>query len=382
MTSHNAHATSTQSTNSTQSTPPSDLQGKWELRWHPFREEWVIVAAHRQGRPWVGATVEQPPEVPRYDLKCYLCPGNTRINGAQNPSYDGVYVFDNDFPAIGENAPQELIAPHPVYKNKPAQGISRVVCYSPRHDLTLAQMQTHDVVSVVGQWQRQTFDLGQRDFVAHVLITENRGEVMGMSNAHPHGQIYATNFVWKTVEDELRAMQRYANHERRHLFEDMILAEQQDGRRIVYENEHAIVFAPYFARFAYEIIVAPKRRTPHLHTLSDAETHGLAEAVRELTVRYDNLWRMSFPYAMTIHQAPLDGGDYSAYHAHLQFHPPLRKPGLQKFVAAAEIGGGNFLSDTAPEQKAEELRGMSNVHYQQHKDHQDNPHLETHQTTT
>ena len=217
------------------------------------------MAAHRQGRPWVGATVEQPPEVPRYDPKCYLCAGNTRINGVQNPTYTSVYVFDNDFPAIAEHAPQQLNPPHPVYQNKSAQGISRVICYSARHDLTLAQMQACDILPVVGEWQRQTHDLGQRDFVTHILITENRGEVMGMSNAHPHGQIYATNFVWKTVEDELRAMQRYANRERRQLFADMIEAEQQDGRRIVYENEHAIVFAPYFARFAYEIIVAPKR---------------------------------------------------------------------------------------------------------------------------
>lgn len=369
MTSQTAPASSTSSTTSPNAT---DLQGKWELRWHPFREEWVIVAAHRQGRPWVGATVEQPPEVPRYDLRCYLCPSNTRINGAQNPGYSGVYVFDNDFPAIAEYAPQQLNPTHSVYQNKPAQGISRVICYSPRHDLTLAQMRTSDILPVVGEWQRQTHDLGQRDFVQHILITENRGEVMGMSNAHPHGQIYATNFVWKTVEDELRAMQRYANHNGRPLFADMIEAEQQDGRRIVYENEHAIVFAPYFARFAYEIIVAPKRGVSHLHALDDIETEALAAAIRELTVRYDNLWRMNFPYAMTIHQAPLDGGHYANYHAHLQFHPPLRKPGLQKFVAAAEIGGGNFLSDTAPEQKAEELRGMSNVHYQQ-------PQLETHQ---
>jgi UDPglucose--hexose-1-phosphate uridylyltransferase len=356
------------------STQATDLQGKWELRWHPFREEWVIVAAHRQGRPWVGATVEPPPEVPRYDLKCYLCPGNTRINSTQNPNYGGVYVFDNDFPAIAEHAPNLLAVPHPVYQNKPAQGISRVICYSPRHDLTLAQMQTSDILPVLHEWQRQTYDLGQRDFVQHVLITENRGEVMGMSNAHPHGQIYATNFVWKTVEDELRAMQRYANHERRSLFQDIIAAEQADGRRIVYENEHAMVFAPYFARFAYEIIVAPKRSVPHLHALNEDENLALASAIRELTVRYDNLWRMNFPYAMTIHQAPLDGAAYDDYHAHLQFHPPLRKPGLQKFVAAAEIGGGNFLSDTAPEQKAEELRGMSNVHYQHP---QNQPQLET-----
>jgi UDPglucose--hexose-1-phosphate uridylyltransferase len=311
----------------------------------------------------VGATVQDEPVVPEHDPKCYLCPGNTRINGAQNPGYASIFVFDNDFPAIGVDAPAAATPAQRVFRSQPATGISRVLCYSPRHDLTLARMRTPDIVAVVSEWQRQTCDLGQRDFVSHVLITENRGEVMGMSNAHPHGQIYATNFVWKNIADELRAMQRYAAHTGHYLLADIIAAEQADGRRIVFENEHAIVFVPYFARFAYEVIVAPKRPVPHLHALHATETEALAEAVRELTVRYDNLWRMSFPYAMTIHQAPLDGGAHAEYHAHLQFHPPLRKPGLQKFVAAAEIGGGNFLSDTAPEQKAEELRGISNVHY-------------------
>lgn len=335
----------------------------WEERWHPFREEWIIVAAHRNNRPWVGVTAAVEKNAPRFDPTCFLCPGNTRISGKINPKYEGVFVFDNDHPAIGEDAPTKLEHPHTLFRKQDARGVSRVICYSPRHDLTLAQMSEQQIMSVVVEWQRQTRDLGARDFVKHVLITESRGEIMGMSNAHPHGQIYATNFVWKTVEDELRAMRRHFDATRKTLLSEIIEAEQTEARRILFEDEHSIVFVPFFARFAYETIVAPKRAVPVLNELRESEVESLARAVRELTVRYDNLWRMSFPYVMTVHQAPLDGGDYTAFHAHLQFHPPLRQPRLQKFLAAPEIGGGNFLSDTSPESKAAELRAVSNVHY-------------------
>lgn len=335
----------------------------WEERWHPLREEWIIVAAHRQNRPWIGETVAAAqPSKPAYDPGCYLCPGNPRVSGQHNPAYTGVYVFDNDHPCVGPDAPEP--APHPLlYRTRRAEGIARVICYSPRHDLTLAEMPVATISEVVGIWQQQTVDLGARPEVNHVLMFENKGEVVGVSNPHPHGQIYATNFVFKTVETELAAMCSYASANRRNLFADIIAAEQSDGRRILFEDEHSIAFVPYFARYAYEVYVAPKRSVPHVSALTTTEVESLARALKAVTVRFDNLWRMSFPYVMPLHQAPTDGGDYRDFHFFIAFHPPLRRPDTLKYLAGPEIGGGNFLADTLPEAKAAELRAVPETHY-------------------
>ncbi len=315
----------------------------WEERWHPLREEWVIVAAHRQDRPWSGETVkhENGPRPP-YVEDCYLCPGNARVSGAVNPQYAGIFVFDNDHPCVGLEAPTPPVIGSGVYRNRPAQGIARVVCYSPRHDLSLAQLKICEIEGLIAAWQREYVDLGERREIDHVLIFENKGEVVGVSNPHPHCQIYATNFVFKTIETEVQASRRYLTETGRTLFADIIAAEQRDAKRIISENETAIAFLPYFARYAYEVFVAPK------------QTH-------------QSLWQMPFPYVMPLHQAPTDNGDYRAFHFHIEFHPPLRRPNLLKYLAGPEIGGGNFLSDTSPEEKAAELRALSNVHYTERK---------------
>jgi UDPglucose--hexose-1-phosphate uridylyltransferase len=339
--------------------------GAWEERWHPLREEWIIIAAHRQNRPWQGETVPDASRAaPAYSADCYLCPGNARVSGAHNPRYSGVYVFDNDHPCVGPDAPAAL-EPPPPYRSRRAEGLARVICYSPRHDLTLAEMPVAAIAEVVQVWQQQTLDLGRRPEVNHVLIFENKGEVVGVSNPHPHGQIYATNFVFKTIETELAAAQRYQRETGRALFSDIIAAEQADGRRILYEDEHAIAFVPYFARYAYEVYVAPKRPVAQFAALDDREVAALSQAIKDVTVRFDNLWRQSFPYVMPLHQAPSDGGDYRAFHAFIAFHPPLRRPQVLKYLAGPEIGGGNFLSDTLPEDKAAELRAVPTVHYRE-----------------
>ena len=336
----------------------------WEERWHPLREEWVIVAAHRQDRPWSGETVkhEHAPR-PRYVADCYLCPGNARVSGAVNPKYDGIFAFDNDHPCVGLEAPTPPVLESGVYRNRPAQGIARVLCYSPRHDLSLAQLKLPEIEDLIAAWQREYVDLGKRPEIDHVLIFENKGEVVGVSNPHPHCQIYATNFVFKTIETEARASHRYLNETGRTLFSDIIAAEQRDGTRIISENETAIAFLPYFARYAYEVFVAPKQSHQSIASLSDAEARDLAAVLKDTVVRFDNLWQMPFPYVMPLHQAPTDDGDYRACHFHIEFHPPLRRPNLLKYLAGPEIGGGNFLSDTSSEEKAAELRALPNVHY-------------------
>jgi UDPglucose--hexose-1-phosphate uridylyltransferase len=336
----------------------------WEQRWHPLREEWVIMAAHRQNRPWQGETaVTSDARPPAYVEDCYFCPGNVRVSGSRNPDYESVFVFDNDHPCVGPDAPRELAAPPGIYRNSPATGIARVVCYTPKHNVTLAELPANDIATLLEAWRDQYLELGARPEINHVLTFENKGEVVGMSNPHAHGQIYATNFVFKTIETEAAAGRRYYQEHRRVLFQDILRTELEDGRRVLFENASAVAFLPYFARYAYECYVAPRETHASLATMSAGERADFAAALKSLLVRYDNLWRMSFPYVLTLHQAPTDGGDHGSFHFHIQCHPPLRKPRLLKYLAGPEVGGGNFLSDTRPEAKAAELLALPDVHY-------------------
>jgi UDPglucose--hexose-1-phosphate uridylyltransferase len=336
----------------------------WEQRWHPLREEWVIVAAHRQSRPWSGA--ELGPRVatpPAYDPTCYLCPGNPRVSGKVNAAYTGTFVFDNDHPCVGPAAPRVLAPPSGIYRSSPATGIARVVCYSPRHDITLAELDVNGVEALLATWQEQMRELARHEDVRYVLVFENKGEAVGVSNPHPHCQIYATNFVFKYIETELRVGARHLDETGRVLFQDILAAERQDGRRILAEHADAIAFVPYFARYAYEVYVAPLRSVGTIDALDDRERRDLATVLREVVIAFDNLWKMPFPYVMALHQAPVSGPSSSGFHFHIEFHPPLRRPNLLKYLAGPEIGGGNFLSDTSPEEKAQELVGARGPHY-------------------
>jgi UDPglucose--hexose-1-phosphate uridylyltransferase len=338
--------------------------GAWEERWHPLREEWVIIASHRNQRPWTGETLNKQPEsVPPYVDNCYLCPGNARVQGHVNPKYDGIYVFDNDLPCVSQESPVELAKPAGIFRNRRADGAARVVCYSPLHNTTLAEQRVDEIRALLASWQKQYRELGAMPNVNHVLIFENKGKVVGVSNPHPHCQIYATNFVFKTIAVEAEASARYWSSEGRVLFEDVIASEKSDGRRIIMENDSAISFVPYFARYAYEAYAAPKQAHQSIANLSPNELDDLAAVLKDLLVRYDNLWQMSFPYVLALHQAPTDGKQHDGFHFHIEFHPPLRTPTLLKYLAGPEIGGGSFLSDTSPEQKAAELRALSDIHY-------------------
>ena len=328
-----------------------------------------MVAAHRNDRPWSGEWLDRSAEErPRFDPDCYLCPGAVRVGGARNDDYDGIFVFDNDRPCVGVAAPTELAAPPPPYRIRPANGVARVVCYSPRHDQSLSELRVSRVADLLRCWQAQFAELSARPEVQHVLIFENRGEAVGVSNPHPHGQIYATNFVFKTIEVEADACRDHWREHGRSLFGDILDAEVRDGRRVLDQNDVAIGFVPYFARYAYEAFVAPRARHRDITGLDAREVDGLAEVLSRLLVRYDNLWRLPFPYVMALHQAPVDGGDHDGFHFHIELHPPLRKPGLLKYLAGPEIGGGSFLSDSSPEEKAAELRAASLVHYRAGRD--------------
>ena len=302
-------------------------------------------------------------EVPAYVESCPFCPGNVRAGGARNDDYRGVFVFDNDFPCVSPAAPEDLETPPGIYRNRPARGVARVVCYSPLHNVTLAELDAGRIVELLEEWQRQYRELAARPEVNHVLVFENKGEVVGVSNPHPHCQIYATNFVFKTIENEARVSRGYWQGHGRALLADVIEAERADGRRVLSERDSAVAFVPYFARYAYETFVTPKATHPSVADLSAAELGDLAAVLSDVLVRFDNLWRMPFPYVMVLHQAPTDGATHEGFHFHVEFHPPLRKPDLLKYLAGPEVGGGSFLSDTSPEEKAVELRAQPLVHY-------------------
>ena len=273
--------------------PDSRSGGTWEQRWHPLREEWVIIAAHRNQRPWTGDTVDRRGDsAPEYSSDCYLCPGNARVQGQHNPKYDGIFVFDNDLPCVAPGAPANLATPEGIYRNQPAQGKARVVCYSPLHNTTLAELSLDQIRAVLKCWQDQYQELGELPNVNHVLIFENKGKVVGVSNPHPHSQIYATNFVFKTIAIEIEAAARHWHEYGRVLFSDIVAAEKADGRRIIVENDSAIAFVPYFARYAYETYVSPKHSHQSIADLSAHELSDLAAALQDVLVRFDNLWQL------------------------------------------------------------------------------------------
>jgi UDPglucose--hexose-1-phosphate uridylyltransferase len=336
----------------------------WEQRWHPLRREWVVISSHRDRRPWQGETVGDA-RAPRvdYDPGCYLCPGNTRVSGERNPAYDGVFAFDNDHPCVGPDAPDPEALPTGPYQVRRADGLSRVVCYSPRHDRSLAELPHNEIVGLLEELQRQFRELAARREVRHVLMFENKGEVVGVSNPHPHCQIYATNFAFRTIELEAAASAEYLDANGRVLFQDIIAAEEADGRRLLASCGSALAFVPYFARYSYETFVAPRATHANIAELSRTELADLATVLGETLVRMDNLWTMPFPYVMAFHQAPVEPQADRGFHFHIEIHTPLRKPGLLKYLAGPEIGGGNFLNDTAPEEKAAELRATSTTHY-------------------
>jgi UDPglucose--hexose-1-phosphate uridylyltransferase len=346
-----------------------NFEGQWEKRWHPLRQEWVVYAAHRNNRPWNMSTLEvQKKQVPAYLPDCYLCPGNQRVSGAKNPDYKDVYIFDNDHPVVGLQAPEipahQQFTGNGLYRRAAAKGIARVVCYDPRHNVTMAEMQVSGVVKVFAAWRQQMIDLAKISQVKNVLIFENKGEVVGVSNPHPHCQIYATDFYTTSVNKLLHSAKEYKQATNQNIFAQIIENEQAEGVRIIAENENAIAFIPFFARFAYEVMIFPKRKHATLATLTDTELADLAAVFQEVIRRYDMNYRMSFPYILAIQQAPLDG-EYPEHHLYLSLLPPLRQPSLQKFLAGPETGADTFMSDTIPEMKAKELRQIDVTQYEE-----------------
>nr|WP_299346326.1 UDP-glucose--hexose-1-phosphate uridylyltransferase [Allomuricauda sp.] len=345
---------------------------KLNLNEHPHRRfniltgEWVLVSPHRTKRPWQGkqekTAVENRPE---YDENCYLCPGNTRANGEVNPQYTSTYSFTNDFSALLPNTPSTEIN-EGLFRARGETGICKVICFSPDHSLTLSQMEVTGIEEVISIWQKEYHELGAMENINYVQIFENKGALMGCSNPHPHGQIWAQVSIPQEVQKKCDFQLAYWQENQRSLLKDYLGQEMEARERIVIENDHFLALVPFWAVWPYEVMIAPKRHLQYIGQVSDEEKSSFAQIIKEVTTKYDNLFKTSFPYSMGIHQSPTDGQPHEEWHFHMSFYPPLlRSATVKKFMVGYEMFA-NPQRDITAEQAANTLRNLSHKHYSQH----------------
>ena len=328
-------------------------------RFNPLTREWVLVSPHRTQRPWQGQ-VETPATAaqPDYDPQCYLCPGNERAGGIRNPQYRSTFVFDNDFAALKPDTALDRFEQDGMLVAETVPGICRVVCFSPRHNLTIANMEPADLRKVVDEWVRQYVDLGGRDLVNYVQIFENRGEMMGASNPHPHCQIWSSYSIPNEPVKEQDSQKTWREQRGSCLLCDYTALELAGGARTVEENESFAAVVPFWAVWPFETIVLAKRHMASIDQLTDPERGGLADILKRTTARYDRLFQVSFPYSMGFHQQPTDGQDHPEWHFHAHFYPPLlRSATVRKFQVGYEMLGMPQ-RDITPESAAERLRSL------------------------
>ncbi len=338
-------------------------------RWNPLLEEWLLVSPHRALRPWAGSVEKAPPESrPSYNPECYLCPGNARAGGVRNPDYEHTFVFDNDFPALLPKDVDERsrLACEGVVREVSEQGICRVICFSPRHDLTLAEMELADIRRVIDLWCEQCAELGARENIASVTIFENKGEIMGCSNPHPHGQIWANQSVPTLLAKEMATQGKHFERKGSCLLLDYLAWELGEGKRVLFANGHFVALVPHWANWPFEALVLPRRAVERITELTSEERDSWAEILWMLLVCYDNLFETSFPYSMGIHQAPTAGEAQAGFQLHQHFFPPLlRSATVKKFQVGYEMSS-EPQRDITPEQAAERLRSLPKEHYKQH----------------
>ncbi|HYF64948.1 MAG TPA: UDP-glucose--hexose-1-phosphate uridylyltransferase [Herpetosiphonaceae bacterium] len=336
---------------------------------HPHRRlnmlsgEWVLVSPHRTARPWQGQVERTTPDDrPRHDPQCYLCPGVVRANGEVNPDYASTFVFTNDFAALLPDAP-ELSTDEGLFQAHTERGVCRVICFSPRHDLTMAEMTPAEVRLVVDLWADQVAELGAIDWINHVQVFENRGAAMGASNPHPHGQVWANAHLPTIVAQEQEQQRRYlAGHDQPLLIE-YVSQELARGERIVCHNDHWVALVPFWAVWPFETLLLPRRQVQSMTDLAPAERDGLADVLRRTLVRYDNLFSTSFPYTMGWHNAPTDGADHPHHTLHGHIYPPLlRSATVRKFMVGYEMLG-QAQRDITAESAAARLRELPEAHW-------------------
>ncbi len=326
--------------------------------------EWILVSPHRTQRPWQGKVEPVPgSQRPAYDPKCYLCPGNSRADEARNPPYTSTYVFDNDFAALLPEAGDIPKQNHALLQASPVAGKCRVICFSPRHDLTLPRMSIEDISGVVDVWAKETLELGRR--WRWVQVFENKGEIMGCSNPHPHGQVWASDGIPNEPSKEDFHLKHYLDQKGHNLLVEYAEVEKTAGERVVVENEDWLAVVPYWALWPYEILLLPKRHILRLPDLSQDEQVSLASILQRLLTRYDNLFETSFPYSMGWHGAPTMEGVFDHWQLHAHFYPPLlRSATVKKFMVGYEMLS-EPQRDLTAETAAERLRAVSEKHYLQ-----------------
>jgi UDPglucose--hexose-1-phosphate uridylyltransferase len=334
------------------------------LRLNILTGEWVLVAPHRTKRPWQGHEEGKASKNAfTHDPSCYLCPGNTRANGITNPDYTSTYSFINDFSALIEDVPEFDVHESELLMARSERGICKVICFSPRHDLTLAEMDTKGIETVIKTWQNEYQVLGAQPFINYVQIFENKGEIMGCSNPHPHGQIWAQETIPVEPAKEQAQQLKYHNDRKASLLLDYLQLELNKKDRIIYENEGFVVLVPFWAVWPYETMILPKRKIRHILEFKADDITNLARAIQIITIKYDNLFKTSFPYSAGIHQAPTDGMEHNEWQMHMHFYPPLlRSATIKKFMVGYELLA-NPQRDITSETSASILRDLPNKHY-------------------
>ena len=341
-----------------------NLEDHPHRRFNPLTGQWVLVSPHRTKRPWLGQVEKLPPDNrPAHDPDCYLCPGNRRAGNLVNPTYTTPFVFRNDFSALLPNTPPGDPAGDPLFQSQAVRGECRVICFSPRHDLTLAEMAVGDIRQVVDVWADQTTELGGQ--YRWVQLFENKGAVMGCSNPHPHGQVWAGTSLPNEAAAEHQHQRVYLRGHDSTLLVDYARRESEQRVRVVVENEHWIAVVPFWAVWPFETLLMPRRHVQRFPDLLDAERATLANILKRLLTRYDNLFEVSFPYSMGWHGAPFDEEDQSHWQLHAHFFPPLlRSATVKKFMVGYEMLA-EAQRDLTPEQAAQRLRDAGEIHFRQ-----------------
>ncbi|SMX44031.1 Galactose-1-phosphate uridylyltransferase [Maliponia aquimaris] len=331
-------------------------------RFNPLKGEWVLVSPHRNRRPWQGQAEPAPAEgKPPHDPACYLCSGTLRANGVQNPVYSGPFVFDNDFPALLPDTAEGAMPEDPLFRAATARGTARVLCFSERHDLTLPELPQPQIRRVVDMWAGQVEDLGRT--YPWVAVFENKGAVMGCSNPHPHGQVWASDFLPNEALHEDRTQAAYQARHGRPMLLDYAAQEAALGDRVVVENAHWIAVVPFWAVWPFETLVLPRRHVLRLPDLDGQERDALADLLRVLCTRYDNLFETEFPYSMGWHGAPTVAEPMGHWQLHAHFYPPLlRSATVRKFMVGYELLA-EAQRDLTAEQAAQRLRDLPDRHY-------------------
>jgi UDPglucose--hexose-1-phosphate uridylyltransferase len=344
--------------------PRFDASKQPHRRFNPLLRDWILVSPHRTQRPWQGQleTTAKRGEV-EYDPTCYMCPGNTRSTGRVNPKYENVFVFDNDFPALLPDGRHGSVNRNDLLIAETETGICRVLCFSPKHHLTLSMMQPADIRAVVDCWADQFQELGGRGDINYVQIFENRGALMGASNPHPHCQIWSTATIPNMPRLEQASQRAYRDEKGSCLLCDYFRLESGERARAVVENDFFLALVPYWAVWPFEAMILSRRHVGSIDELNCAERDALADILKRLTTRYDNLFQTSFPYSMGFHQRPTDGKEHPEWHFHAHLFPPLlRSATVRKFMVGFELLGMPQRDITA-ESSAERLRAVPDSHH-------------------